>query len=319
MGKLLQLFKKINGKELIVQYVKMHVLGHFVIQVMLQGLSRKSLEIVRLSVNNRVLNKLRKNYKKFVQEYMLLEHKEQERVKGNKVWICWLQGIENAPEMVKACYQSLNEHIKEKEIILLTEENYRDYIQFPQYIQQLIDTGIITKTHMSDLMRLELLIKYGGTWIDATVFCSGDDYPDYILNSELFMFQTLKPGLDGASTRISSWFMTSYTNHPILLLTRELLYEYWKRNTSLKDYFLLHDFMEIAIENYPEEWKKVVPFSNSTPHILLLRLFECYDDNIWSAVKEMTCFHKLSYKFDEQNWDMEDTYYERVVKKKENI
>ena len=35
-----------------------------------------------------------------------------------------------------------------------------------------IDSGQITKTHLSDLLRLELLIRYGGTWIDATVFCT---------------------------------------------------------------------------------------------------------------------------------------------------
>jgi hypothetical protein len=28
---------------------------------------------------------------------------------------------------------------------------------------------IIDNTHFSDLLRLELLIKYGGTWIDASV------------------------------------------------------------------------------------------------------------------------------------------------------
>ena len=317
MKKLVELFHKINGKELIVQYMRAHVFLFFCIQVIVQGLSRKSLEIVRLSVSNKILCKLRKKYNRFVVEYKNNHINDTKCEKGNRVWICWLQGIENAPNIVKECYLSLVENIKNREIIVLTEENYHDYVQFPEYIQNLIDDGVISKTHMSDLLRVELLIQYGGTWIDATVYCSGNDYQEYMFDSELFMFQTLKPGSDGASTRISSWFMTAYSNNPILLLTRALIYEYWKENKYQVDYFLLHDFLEIAIENYPVEWNKVVPFSNSIPHILLLRMFEEYDENIWNNIKKMTSFHKLSYKFDDENFIRKNTYYSRIIRKEE--
>ena len=30
-----------------------------------------------------------------------------ERKKSNKVWICWLQGIDQAPELVQSCVRSL--------------------------------------------------------------------------------------------------------------------------------------------------------------------------------------------------------------------
>ena len=35
-----------------------------------------------------------------------LEHK-----RSKQIWFCWLQGIENAPEVVKACYRSLQRHL----------------------------------------------------------------------------------------------------------------------------------------------------------------------------------------------------------------
>lgn len=312
MEKFAQLFKKVNGLEKLKQYARAHVLFFSLFQTVLNGFSKKSLEIVRLSVNNKVLNKLRKKYKKFISNYVndhqndILEHKH-----SNKVWVCWMQGIENAPSLVQKCYQSLQENFKDKDIILLTEENYREYVTFPTHIQDKIDKGIITKTHFSDLLRLELLINQGGTWIDATVYCSGN-CPEYMFNSDLYVFQNLKPGLDGAATRISSWFMSSFTNHPILLLSRELLYEYWNKNNEMIDYFLLHDFIELAIEAYPNEWKKVIPFSNSTPHILLLRLFDEYDENIWNATKEMTSIHKLTYKFDINKIREKGTYYDKI-------
>lgn len=82
------------------------------------------------------------------------------------------------------------------------------------------------------------------------------------------------------------------------------------------DYFLLHDFLTIVLEYYPDEWKKIVPYDNATPHLLLLRLFDTYDEMMWSAIKQQTPFHKLSYKFDSEQFKMTGTYYENVVLKK---
>ena len=132
----------------------------------------------------------------------------------------------------------------------------------------------------------------------------------------LFRSQIMKPGLDGHAQRTSSWFITACTNHPIIILVKELLYEYWKTNDKMVDYFLIHDFVELALEVYPEEWLKVVPVSSSIPHILLLRLEEKYDDRVWQAVKEMTPFHKLSWKFNDEQLNAmkhSGTFYDVVI------
>lgn len=315
MKKFVQLFKKAGGKDVLKKYWHAHVLFFAMFETLLLGFSKKSLEIVRLAVDQKILCKLRRKYRPFIKEYQKNVQNDMERKQSNKVWICWLQGIENAPEMVKICYQSLEKNLHDKEIVLLTEENYRNYVTFPDYIQRKIDQGIISKTHMSDLLRLELLIKYGGTWIDATVYCSGDNYPDYVFESDLFVFQDLKPGLDGHATSISSWFMSACTSNPILCLTRAMLYDYWKKKNCMVDYFLLHDFFQLAIEAYPEEWKRVVPFSNSIPHILLLRMFDEYDEKIWCAVKKMTCFHKMTYKYSKEQENIKGTYWRKILKR----
>lgn len=313
MKQFIKIFNKVGGKEILRQYTQAHVLFFSFIITLLLGFSKKSLEIVRLAVGNKILLKIRKKYRPFIEKYKKENASSGERKTTKKVWICWLQGMDTAPLLVKKCYKSLKENLQDREIILLTEENYHDYIKFPCYIQEKIDKGIISRTHMSDLLRLELLITYGGTWIDATVFCSGNNIPEYMLESELFLFQDLKPGLDGHCTCISSWFITACTNHPILLLTRALLYEYWKTNTKMLDYFLIHDFFQLAIEAYPEEWDKVMPCSNSTTHILLLRLFEEYNEELWNELKKMMPFHKLSYKFDKEKEQIEKTYYKKII------
>ena len=317
-----KLFKKVEGKEILRQYRRAHVLCFALFQTMLLGFSKKSLEIVRLSVQNKIVSKLRKKYKKKLAAFKIQIDTQYDALphgNSNKVWFCWFQGLDNAPELVKVCHQSLKDNLKDKEIVVITEENYSDYVDFPDYIKEKYKKGIISRTHFSDLLRLQLLIQYGGTWIDSTVYCSGGEIPDYMLNSDLFLFQDLKPGLDGHATAISNWFITSCQNNKLLLLTRDLLFEYWRKKNKLIDYFIFHDLMQLALEAYPEDWNKVVPFPNSIPHVLLLRLFEPYDKTIWEAITGVTPFHKLSYKFSTENEKIPDTFFEKVMNRGESI
>lgn len=326
MRKFYELFKKVNGIQILKQYAGGHVLIYALLMTVLNGLSKKSLEIVRLSVGNKQMKKLRNKYRHFVNDYIAskqqisrtitynyssTKHEENNNSKQRCIWFCWFQGLEAAPEIVKHCYASLKKNITDREIVVITEDNYRNYVKFPEYIENKVYAGIISRTHMSDLLRLELLKNYGGTWIDATVYLTGK-LPSYMLDDDLFLFQNLKPGLDGHSTCISNWFMTAEVDNNIVNLTLALLYEYWCRNNGLIDYFIFHDFFQIAIEQYPEEWNKVVPVNNSTPHILLLRLFEKYSEEIWDAVKKQTSVHKLTYKFTNEQAEMPSTYYKTL-------
>ncbi len=314
-------FDRAGGIETLAQFSRAHVLGYAALQTLLQGTSQKSLEIVRLSVSNRVQKKLRRKYSAYIQEYLKREREKQAANAGKaaqparspgKIWMFWSSGEENAPPIARKCIASVRENLPEREVVVLSEETYRDYVTFPSFIQERIDRGEMMKAHMADLLRLELLIRYGGTWIDATVFCPGGKIPAYMLDSELFLFQDLKPGFDGHCQRISNWMITARAGNPVLKLTRALLYEYWREHKKCEDYFIFHHFFEMAIDAYPEEWARVIPFSNAAPHILLLRLFEPYDDAVWEAVREMTPFHKLRYKFDAAKTQIPGTYYQKL-------
>lgn len=310
-----KIFQKVNGLSVMKQYARTGVLGFAIIETAILGFSKKSLEIVRLAVEHRVLDKLRKQYRKYVQQYVAdREGKEvSSYVHSHIIWVCWMQGMDQAPELVRCCFGSLQRYLSDREIILITKDNYQEYVEFPSHIEEKYRKGIISRTHFSDLLRLELLTRYGGTWIDATVLCTSSNVPEYILDSDLFVYQCLKPGRDGHDCVISSWLMTSCGNHPILMLTRELLYRYWEKYDYMKDYYLLHDFFQIAAETYPDEWKKVVPSDSSAPHILLLHLFDRYDETWLRYIMDMTCFHKLSYKHDEADMERKGTYYRAIL------
>ena len=306
-----RIFIKQGGMKLIKQYWRGGALLTGIFEFILLGRSKTALEILRLSTSLKIKQKLEKKYKWKLNELGKSFVEDNNKHKKN-IWVCWMQGVEKSPRIVKLCYESLKKNIVDRDIVLITENNYKNYISFPDYIQNKIDKGIITGAHMSDLLRLELLDNYGGTWIDATVYCSGNNIPEYMLESDLFLFQNLKPGKDGNASVISNWFITSKPHHKFIYMVKELLYEYWKDNNELVDYYIFHSFFQMIIDNYPEEWDKVIPFSNSTSHILLLRLFDSYDDKVWNATINQVPFHKLTYKFDETEIKKPNTFYKKI-------
>ncbi len=308
-------FKQQGGLKLIKQYLRNGTLFTAVVQFILLGKERTALEILRLSMQYKVKRKLEKKYRNIIEEYDKSAANPVARQLSNKVWICWLQGMECAPDIVKKCYGSVKRNLTDRDIVLITAENLQQYVTFPDHIVEKWKKGVITNTHITDLLRLELLIRYGGMWLDATVFCSESEnnIPDYFFNSDLFFYQNLKPGRDGDGLYISSWLMSARTNNKVLIITRELCYEYWKNNNSMVDYYLLHTFISIVLDHYPEEWKAVVPRENATPHILLLRLFDQYNEQKWNAIKQQTPFHKLSYKYDREKESICDTFFQRVI------
>lgn len=309
-------FKKQGGLKLIKQYIKGGAFFTAINQFIVLGRSKIALEILRLSAEFKIRKKIEKQYINKLIEFDKT-YIEEEHNNSNKVWVCWFQGFENSPQIVKTCLTSLKTNLPSKEIVLITKDNLNQYVDFPKYIIEKWEKGFITNTHMTDLLRLELLIRYGGTWIDATVLCTENEknIPDYFFNSDLFFFQTLKPGKDGQSTYISSWYINAKSNNKILEATRFLCYEYWQKNDELVNYFLLHDFISIVLDYYSAEWKNIVPRDNSTPHNLLLRLFDLYDKKMFDAIIQQSPFHKLTYKFNKNSEDLYNTNYKKVLEK----
>ena len=198
-------FKRAGGAQILRQYLQSHVLGYALVQAALQGTSQKSLEIVRLSVNNKMLGRLRKKNRAYIQEYLEKERaeagtKHRERTRSQEIWMLWLDGEDKAPAIVKRCIASVRAAFPDRTVHVLTEDNYREYAKFPAFIQEKIDSGQITKTHMSDLLRLELLIRYGGRTcpenlelVSDSVYAASDPAPDESASVQLLV-QTYVPG-----------------------------------------------------------------------------------------------------------------------------
>ncbi len=85
------------------------------------------------------------------------------------IWMMWLQGLEQAPPLVKQCYASWKALNPDWKIVFLDETNFREYVDDLEII--LGDNKGAQIQARSDIIRISLLAKYGGVWIDATCFC----------------------------------------------------------------------------------------------------------------------------------------------------
>lgn len=311
-------FGKAGGASLLKQYAKNHTLGIAINQFVALGRDKKALELLRLAVEYKFLKRLRKKERGVISkltEAIRNSHNPNDVKKSKIIWICWWQGIENAPELVKKCYNSVCHYYSDWDIRVITFNNYTDYIDFPQFIIDKWNDGVISHTHMSDILRLELLIRYGGLWLDSTVLATSGDIPRSVTESDLFFYQTLKPGADGHCVLLSNWLIYASSNNRILKLTRELLYQYWKRTNTLSDYFIFHYYMTISCEMFEEDYRNIPHFSNEIPHILLLNLFNKVNVHFLEDLKRMTCFHKLSYKLDPNMIAVSaGSYYDWIIK-----
>lgn len=238
-----------------------------------------------------IKNDLLKEYQYIIDKF---EHKDYKKEFSKKIFICWFQGLENAPLLVQKCVESVKKAFPKKEIIILTDDNYKEYTNFPDYIIQKYESGIISKAHFSDLLRINLLINHGGLWIDSTVFCTATTEPEYITKQPLFVYKEINLNrTDNIPVKSSSWLINSCKNNPILMGTQEILFEYWKKENTLSNYFLFHLAFSIVCDEYKEEFDKIPVYNNINPHILQFELEQPYDENRFNQITKISDFHKL--------------------------
>lgn len=218
----------------------------------------------------------------------------------NTIWIYWKQGIENAPQIVKKCIASVSKYNKDYRVIIVDSKNIHSYVKFPKRIEELHNKGMFSEAHFSDLLRLQLLILYGGIWIDATVLVTAD-MPEIVRRSPFFMFSVGNwwPSMKDPS-KCSSWFIKSNSNNKLLVKTRNFLFEHWKHRISLIHYFAFHYALSALCDTDIEcqlIWNDVPFISTLQPHYLQFNFGRKYDKASYDYTLSQCFVHKCTYKY----------------------
>lgn len=310
-------YSQLGGLRLVRQYAKMGLLWPTVKTVLRHPFRKQTYKQIYLDTVRKVEPILLKEYKPVMKEIAAsyaarpLEHQ-----RSKKIWFCWLQGLERAPEVVKACHRSLQRNLSDRELIVIDEKNWCEFVDLPDYIIRRREKKQIPPAHFSDLLRLELLVKYGGTWIDSTVFCTGhahDNLDDGLLDTDLFMFQYTQPG-SSEWGGIGNWFITACTNNPVLTVLRDMLYAYWRDHDCVLDYYIFHLFFSMLREVFPEEIA-AMPYAYAPRSLALVHHWgERFDETKWKRLTERVSFHKLTYMKYKVPSQVEGSYYDYILR-----
>lgn len=225
--------------------------------------------------------------------------------KRDKIWMCWWQGLDAAPEIVKACVESVRRNAGGREVIIITDKNVANYVDFPFWIIKKANTGIITKTNLSDLLRLSLLASYGGIWLDSTFYCAGSLSKD-VYNAPMFSIK--RPGYLHASVAggmFAGYSLGCDSNHRRVFATiRDFFLEYWLKKDFMIDYLLVDYLTVLAQRHNPwiaESFNEIQP-NNPECDELFKILDQPYNENRWKELSAHTDLFKLTWK---QNFPIE--------------
>ena len=309
-----KMFFRLGGFRLIRAFARVGILNS-IVRTFLRGLmGGKTIGEIYCSIQPIIITTLRNKYYSLIQNSITMYYNTGlQRERSNYVWFCWLQGIDNAPKIVKSCNESLKRNLKGKEIRIIDNDNWKDYIQLPDFIVRRWKKGQITPAHFTDLIRLELLIQYGGTWIDGTVLCTGSDYTQTLLDTDLFLFQ-YKRSEEDQYAGISNWFITASTNNYVLMTLRDSLYAYWKEFDCIIDYFIFHRIFDMIAEICPKEIENM-PFSYSpNAHVLQRHLWEPFNQEKWDRLTSRVHFHKLTHKIEKASTGIPESNYTYILR-----
>lgn len=238
--------------------------------------------------------------------------KPKKKIVENPVWIMWWQGEDIAPDIVKVCINSIKKNCQGGKVYIVNQHNIFDYIDLPEFIQKKFDKGVISRTHLSDLIRLQLLSTYGGVWIDATVFLHEKIENDFFENE----FFTIKFGVNTKDPSHGRWttFLMEAKPHNVLM-ERVFMYHliYWMNYDVLIDYIMFDYFVKLAYINSQECRELIDSVNKNNIDVFKLRKVLSKPWMGWDALEidRNTGFFKLSWKekFEELINENEMTVY----------
>ena len=228
-----------------------------------------------------------------------------------QIYFCWLQGEGNLPPVVRCCYNSLRQNAGRYKIIFLDEKNFSKYVDLAPHIMDKFRAGKISRAHFSDILRVNLLERYGGLWLDATILVT-----EPLENHENFwrlpyFTQKFLHAIDynHFQNRLLNWCVsygrwatfiqgTAILHNPLFAFEKDFYNEYWRDFDEVIDYGLMDFAMNLAYENIPFVKKEMdaVPINNVEIWALINHLGDHYPEYSLDEILENTFLHKLDWR-----------------------
>ena len=247
-----------------------------------------------------IMKWLRNNFKELIEKYNE-DNDDNDDINdkmhhNEKVRVMWWQGIDNAPEVVKLCYKQLKKEFSN--VTLITKDNFKDYLDLEPYVLKKFDDGFIGMPCFSDIMRVNLLYKYGGVWIDSTCFIHNLD--KRILSDNVIFTPKGKDFFNYKYVPSGKWrgfFLKANKNDKVMGFLKSFFNEYWLKENYMVNFFLIDYIFEIAYQDNIGDFRTIInniPKNNDKLYELDKLMVEDKDIDI-NEIKENSIF-KLNWK-----------------------
>ncbi len=277
--------------------------------------------------NEQTLAFLQEKYSALIKKHSqaVINEKTCPHVENYQIYFCWLQGEENLPPIVRCCYNSLKQNAGRYKIVFIDEKNFSDYVDLAPHVMKKFRAGKITRTHFSDILRFNLLERYGGLWLDATVLVTEplENYKN-LLEQNYFTqrFYKEKSYSNNFAQHITFGRWTGFIqgttiiHNPLFVFVKELFDSYWKDFDEMIDYFLIDFSMALAYDNIPCVTKifDAVPINNIGLYFIQNHLNDSYATFPYDKILKDTFLHKLSWKI-QLDTTREDTVFKEIKRR----
>ncbi|MFD2839842.1 capsular polysaccharide synthesis protein [Populibacterium corticicola] len=209
------------------------------------------------------------------------------------IFMYWGQGQDQAPPVVKACFNRVQQLNPARQIVFLDENTLPLYVPLNDHVRALKTSN---RTHFSDWLRLELLGRWGGTWYDATAFPTlpQDEIETLVNFSSFFAFEF-------GRQRISSWYLIADRSSYLLQAWRAAMNIWWESEGYLPEYFHVHHLFETITEidlDAHKEYTHFMKFDSRKAISFQRTFFADAKKNDIPTMLSSSPVHKLRYQYD---------------------
>lgn len=266
-----------------------------------------------------IMKYLEGKYKNIIYDYgskkILKDSNSKEKL---PIWVMWWQGEKNMPSVIKGCLASKRKYAGEHDVKVISKDNYKKYIEIPDYILEKVNAGNLSITHLSDIIRILLLEKYGGLWLDATILCIKPIPEEYFYR---YFYSLKNENLLSKFVSKDRWTVGIIGGNKecaLFQFLKECLLKYCEQENKFIDYFLLDYFVALAYRHLPEMKKIIddVPENNINWNCMYEKWNVAYAENVIEQLKKDTCFLYMPWR---KNYALKDkngkeTMYNHLIK-----
>lgn len=215
------------------------------------------------------------------------------------VWVCWWTGLDTAPELVQQCVKSIRTRTGKHPVFFLTEESASEYLNIPSYIIEKHRSGKMLTAHLCDYVRIALLEKYGGLWLDATIFCANDIPEEYFTSPFFTCKSAWRESVYLSHYQWTTFCIGGRKGNIVFQFLKDAFEKYWLDNDVAIDYLFFDHLIYTGREHIPAIKKYMDSVIENTPHrddLQAAMNAALPAEEFWHVIQSDTPIYKLSWR-----------------------